>query len=174
MKKNYPIRRKRYNQNFKFNFRKFLKLVEDNKNAGNIVGGYYPYNYEFDVLQILKNFEKNNFLISLPRIRENFKMDFYQWTFKEPLSINDYGIPEPMNKKKVIPNILLIPLVAFDRELNRLGYGGGFYDRYLSKIKNNKKILKIGAGFSFQKVNKIPVDKHDMNLDYIITEKNIF
>ena len=52
--------------------------------------------------------------------------------------------------------------------------GGGFYDRYLSKIKNNKKILKIGAGFSFQKVNKIPVDKHDMNLDYIITEKNIF
>ena len=60
-KKIIQLRRKRYNQTLSLIFRKFLKLVEDNKNAGNIVGGYYPYNYEFDVLQILKNFEKKQF-----------------------------------------------------------------------------------------------------------------
>ena len=52
------------------------------------------------------------------------------------LKINKYGIPETISKKKVYPNILLIPLVAFDSQLNRLGYGGGYYDRYLSKVQN--------------------------------------
>jgi 5-formyltetrahydrofolate cyclo-ligase len=72
----------------------------------------------------------------------------------------------------VAPEILLIPLVGFDRQLNRLGYGGGFYDRYISKIKKNKKIIKIGLGFSFQKIDKLPINKHDKKLDYILTEKS--
>ena len=99
-------------------------------------------------------------------------MSFYQWSFKDPLTINIYGIPEPVSKNKVAPEILLIPLVGFDRQLNRLGYGGGFYDRYISKIKKNKKIIKIGLGFSFQKIDKIPINKHDKKLDYILTEKS--
>ena len=99
-------------------------------------------------------------------------MNFFQWTFKEPLKINIYGIPEPLSKKKVYPDILLIPLVAYDQELNRLGYGGGFYDRYLSSIEKNKKIIKIGLGYSFQKINKLPINQYDKKLDYVITEKN--
>ena len=66
-------------------------------------------------------------------------MNFYEWSFYEPLVINTFGIPEPISKKKIYPDILLVPLVAFDNDLNRLGYGGGFYDRYLKKIKNKKK-----------------------------------
>ena len=61
-------------------------------------------------------------------------MDFFQWSLKDPLKINKYGIPEPISKKKIYPNILLIPLVAFDKNLNRIGYGGGFYDRYIKKF----------------------------------------
>ena len=99
-------------------------------------------------------------------------MNFYQWSFKDPLSINMYGIPEPTSKKKVSPEILLVPLVAYDRELNRLGYGGGFYDRYILGTQKNKKIIKIGLGFSFQKIDKLPINHYDKKLDYIITEKN--
>ena len=101
------------------------------KKKNKIVGGYYPYNYEIDILDILNNLEKN-YRISLPKIEKNNKMNFYRWSFDEPLLINDYGIPEPISKK-VYPEILLIPLMGFDNEFNRLGYGGGFYDRYLAK-----------------------------------------
>ena len=69
------------------------------------------------------------------------------------------------------PNILLIPLVAFDRYFNRIGYGGGFYDRYLKKIKKNKKIITVGLAYSFQKIKKIPVEKYDIKLDFVITNK---
>ena len=67
-------------------------------------------------------------------------MDFFRWSTNDPLLINKYGIPEPTSNKIVYPNILLVPLVAFDQDLNRIGYGGGFYDRYIDKIKKNKKL----------------------------------
>ena len=62
----------------------------------------------------------------------------------------------------------MVPLVAFDKYLNRVGYGGGFYDRYIKKTKKNKKIVTIGFAFSFQEVKKIPADKYDKKLDYIL------
>ena len=98
-------------------------------------------------------------------------MDFFKWSFNDPLVINKYGIPEPIPNKKIYPDILLVPLVAFDNELNRIGYGGGFYDRYIKKIKRIKKIITIGLAFSFQRVNKIQTNKFDIKLDFIITEK---
>ena len=64
-------------------------------------------------------------------------------------------------------------LVAYDDDLNRLGYGGGFYDRYLEKASKIKKIFKIGLGFSYQEIKKIPINKYDKKLDLIITEKKI-
>ena len=100
-------------------------------------------------------------------------MDFIQWSFKEPLVINKYGIPEPSMGKLKFPDILLIPLLSFDTNLNRVGYGGGFYDRYIQKLKKRKKPLLVGLAYLFQKVKKIPVKKYDMKLDFIVTEKNI-
>ena len=99
-------------------------------------------------------------------------MNFFQWSFKEPLKINKYGIPETISKKKVNPGILLVPLVAFDNQLNRLGYGGGYYDRYISKFQDNDNMIKIGIGFSFQKVKSLPINKYDKKLNFIITEKD--
>ena len=138
-----------------------------------IIGGYYPSNSEIDDLEILNYFYKKGSTISLPKIKKKSQMEFYEWYKNDLLVINNYGIPEPVITNIVYPDILFVPLVAFDEELNRLGYGGGFYDRYIQKISKIKKIVKVGLAFSFQKLKTIPVTKHDKKLDLIITEKEI-
>ena len=106
-------------------------------------------------------------------IKKNFQMDFYKWSFFELLNVNKYGIPEPERKNIVYPDILLIPLVAFDKNLNRLGYGGGYYDRLIKKLSKKKKIIKIGLAFSVQKIDKVPTNVYDQKLDYIVTNRYI-
>ena len=171
-KKIFKLRKKNSSQSLILNLNKIFQFLKKKDIKNKIIGGYYPYNYEFDILGILKVLEKKKYLVSLPKIDKNNKMNFFQWSFSDPLSINNYGIPEPINKKKIYPEVLLIPLVAFDNNLNRLGYGGGYYDRYISKIEKVRKIIKIGVGFSFQKIKKLPTNKYDKKLDFVITEKN--
>ena len=167
------LRKKKIDKKISINFKNILKILKNKNIKGKIIGGYYPYNNELNCFEILKNFENRRYLITLPKIKKNFQMDFFEWTFEEPLIINKYGIPEPTSNKLKYPNILLVPLVAYDKDLNRIGYGGGFYDRYIKKIKKRKKIITIGLAYSFQKVKKIPIDNFDIRLDYIITEKGI-
>ena len=124
-------------------------------------------------LEILKKLEKKRIKVALPVIKKNFQMNFIQCSLNKPLIINKYGIPEPSEKKIVYPDILLIPLVAFDKKLNRLGYGAGFYDRFIYSLKKVKKIITIGLAFHFQQVNSIPISRYDQRLDYIITNKEI-
>ena len=100
-------------------------------------------------------------------------MDFYEWSFQDSLRVSQQGIPEPNTKKKVIPDVLIVPLVGFDRYKFRLGYGGGFYDRYISKIHKFKNILTVGFAFSFQEISKIPINKFDQKLNFILTDKEI-
>ena len=171
-KKIFKLRKKNSSQSLILNLNKIFQFLKKKDIKNKIIGGYYPYNYEFDILGILKVLEKKRYLVSLPKIDKNKKMNFFQWSFTDPLLINNYGIPEPINKKKIYPEVLLIPLVAFDNDLNRLGYGGGYYDRYISKIEKVRKIIKIGVGFSFQKIKKLPTNKYDKKLDFVITEKN--
>ena len=102
-------------------------------------------------------------------------MQFIPWVFKDPLKISKFGILEPENNnKEIFPNFVMVPLVAFDKNLNRIGYGKGYYDRSLKKIKNKKnKTIFIGIAHSFQRCKNIPVNKHDIKLDYIFTEQGI-
>ena len=167
------IRENNYKNNIKINFNQIIKLLKKEKITKKIVGGYYPVNFEFDDLELLKRFEKNKFKISLPVIKKNFQMDFYSWSFSDLLRINKYGIPEPEPKNMIYPDILLIPLVAFDKNLNRLGYGGGYYDRLIAKISKKKKIIKIGLALSIQKIDNVPINLYDQKLDYIVTNKYI-
>tara|TARA_B100000287_G_scaffold412642_1_gene443315 strand:- start:626 stop:1165 length:540 start_codon:yes stop_codon:yes gene_type:complete len=171
-KKILKIRKQVYHKELSISFNYIFKLLKKNKVNGKVMGGYYPYNYEVNVLKILKKFESKNYLISLPKIKENYRMDFFNWSTKDPLEINEYGIPEPISKNIIYPDILLIPLVAFDKFFNRVGYGGGFYDRYIQRLKKRKKIITIGLAYSFQKVKKIPINNNDIKLDFIITEKH--
>ena len=154
-------------------FNIFHLIKKKYKNA-KIIGGYIPINYEYDCLSILKYLENKNYTIALPVIKNNFKMNFYKYSFKDPLKINKFGIPEPfISSKKIKPDLIFVPLVGYDNHLNRLGYGGGFYDRYFEKNHKSKKIHKIGLAFSFQKIKKLPVNKFDKKLNRIITEKAI-
>ena len=172
-KKILAIRKKKYSKNLKINYKNLLNVLKKTKISNKMVGGYYPYNFEVDVIKILEKLEKQKYQICLPKIRKNSQMDFFRWSLKEPLIINEFGIPEPTTNKIEYPDILLVPMVAFDKKLNRLGYGGGFYDRYIGKLKIKKKTLLIGLAFSFQEVEKILTNRYDMKLDYILTEKNL-
>ncbi len=172
-KKALKIRKVANKNNLKIDFNKVFSLIKKNYLIKKSIGGYFPVNYEVDDLEILKKFAKKKYQISLPVIKKNFDMDFYKWSFNDPLKINQYGIPEPRSKKLVYPDVILLPLVAFDNNLNRLGYGGGYYDRVIKKLSKKKKILKIGLAFSIQKINNLPVTKYDKKLDYIVTDKYI-
>ena len=167
------IRRNNVNKNLKINSDKFFSFLKINKFNLKNLGGYYPSNFEIDDLEILRLLEKKNIKISLPIIKKNKQMNFFKWSNDDPLKINKYGIPEPILLNMTYPDILLVPLVGFDNDLNRLGYGGGFYDRYIEKIEKIKKVIKIGLAFSYQKLKRVPTNQHDKKLDFIITEKEI-
>ena len=138
---------------------------------------YYPSNYEFDTIklfQILKKRDRTKTL--LPIILKNNSMKFVSWKFSDPLLVNKFGFLEPAtNEKRIIPDLILVPIVAFDKFKNRLGYGKGYYDRILRKyVLKNPKIITIGLAFSFQRYKKIPISKFDAKLNYILTEKGLY
>ena len=176
IRKKYFLKRKK--KFFEISDKFFLPLINLIKKRGiskkAFISLYYPSSFEVDVLKILKveYFKKFNFL--LPIIQKNKSMEFYKWKHNEILYVNKYGIPEPTKTIKIIPSIMLVPLLAFDKDKNRLGYGKGYYDKYLFKyIKTHKHILTVGVAFSFQEYNKLPVNKKDFKLNFIITEKGI-
>ena len=167
------LRKLKNRKDIKLDLAKVLNILKKFNYKKKIFGGYYPINYEMNILHVLKDLERQNIKISLPITQKNNEMDFYKWSFDDILILNNFGIPEPQKNEKVIPDILLIPLVSFDRNLFRIGYGGGFYDRYIEKVSKLKKVLNIGIAHSCQKVGKIPFEKYDKKLDMIITEKYI-
>ena len=169
-------RKQKYSATKKFDFNLLYKLIRRHFYKKKItIAGYYPSNYEVDILKFLEESSKKKFKITLPVIKSSNKMSFKSWVFKEPLYVNKFGILEPKNsKKKIIPDLIMVPLVAFDNQLNRIGYGKGYYDRSLKKISKIKKnIISLGIAYSFQRCKKIPVNNHDFKLDYIFTEKGI-
>jgi len=172
-KKILKIRKKINPNNNKIDFIKIFNLIKKQKKINKKIGGYFPVNNEIDDLEILKKFEEKKYKVCLPVVKNNFDMDFYNFSFNQPLIVNKYGIPEPKKTNIVYPDIILVPMVAFDKNLNRLGYGGGYYDRIIEKLMKKKNFLKIGLAFSKQKINNLPVSKYDKKMDYIVTEKYI-
>tara|TARA_Y100001960_G_scaffold51539_1_gene52545 strand:+ start:296 stop:841 length:546 start_codon:yes stop_codon:yes gene_type:complete len=172
-KKILNIRKKKNKKNIKFSFLKIFKEIKKNISKEKIIGGYYPVNFEIDILEFLNKLKAKDLQISLPVIKKKNEMDFYSWSTKNLLKLNKYGIPEPEQIKKVFPDIIFVPLVAFDKRLYRIGYGGGYYDRYIDKISKKKEIFKIGIAHSCQKINRVPTNKYDKKLDIIITEKYV-
>ena len=153
---------------------KIFDIIKYHKPKVKTIGAYYPINYEVDCLSILKKFLEKNYLISLPVISISNQMNFFNWSLDTYLKVNNMGIPEPLSKKKVYPDLILVPLVGFDKNKFRLGYGGGYYDRYIEKVGKLKKFKTIGLSFSFQEIEKLPVNKFDKKLDFIITENKIY
>ena len=175
-KKSLIQRKKKHFESKKFNFDIIFKLIRKHfLKKKIIIAGYYPSYYEVNILNFLEKASKKNFKIVLPVIKSSNIMNFKSWIFKEPLYVNKFGMLEPKNSNKnTIPDLIMVPLVAFDNHLNRIGYGKGYYDRSLRKISKIKKnAISLGIAYSFQKCQKIPTNKHDFKLDYIFTEKGI-
>jgi 5-formyltetrahydrofolate cyclo-ligase len=172
-KKILEIRKKKNSKNIKLSLLKIFKEIKKNISKKKIIGGYYPVNFEIDILEFLEKLEVKGLQLCLPVVKKNNEMDFYSWSTKNLLKLNKFGIPEPEQIKKVLPEIILVPLVAFDDRLYRIGYGGGYYDRYIDKLPNKKNLLKIGIAHSCQKINRVPINKYDKKLDIIITEKYV-
>ena len=168
-------RRKLYSTNFFFLFDKIFFLIKKNfPKKKPSIAGYYPSNFEVNILDFLSQANKKNFKVGLPVIKKDYKIDFKYWIPNEPLYVNKYGILEPKKQNITFkPDIILVPLIAFDRNLNRIGYGKGYYDRALKQISDKKKILTIGIAFSFQEASIIPTNQYDYNLDCILTNRNL-
>ena len=176
IRRKYLIKRKKNYFKIKSNFyNPLIKLLKKKNNVKKrFISLYYPNNHELNILNIIniEFFKKSTFL--LPVIEDDSKMFFYRWKKNDVLYVNRFGILEPKKTKKTYPDIIFVPLLAFDNKRNRLGYGKGFYDKFLYKYKKiNKKVLIVGVAFSFQKYNNLPINKKDIKLDYILTEKGI-
>ena len=175
-KRYYFLRKKKYyevNQEFFFPLVNFLRSF--NKKNYLKLALYYPSNFEVNILKLLENNFFRNKNISIPVVEKNNQMNFFPWKKNEVLFINKYGFLEPIKSTPLIPNVILVPVLAYDGKKYRLGYGKGFYDRYLNKyLKKFKNILTIGIAFSFQKHHKLPTDRNDIKLNFILTEKGIY
>ena len=175
-KKYLNLRKKNYYNIDKEFFIPLLKLIRSKYKKKFIkLALYYPSNFELNVLKYLEL--KNNFSseILLPVTEKNNIMNFYSWNKRDVLFVNEFGILEPTKSQIKVPDIMLVPMLAFDDNKYRLGYGSGFYDRYLNKyLKQFKNILTVGVAFSFQRHHKLPINLNDIKLDFIITEKGIF
>jgi|TARA_B100001093_G_C26616612_1_gene922629 5-formyltetrahydrofolate cyclo-ligase len=175
-KKYYAIRKKKYYEVKNFFFYPFVNLIKSKfKNKKINLSLYYPSSFELNVLKLLELNYISNQNILLPIIGNNHTMNFFPWKKNDILLINKYGMLEPIKSKINIPNVILVPLLVYDKNKYRLGYGKGFYDRYLNKyLKKFQNILTVGVAFSFQKHHKLPVNNKDVKLDYILTEKGIY
>ena len=175
-KKYFNIRKENYFEIDKIFFSPLLKLIKKNIKKKSIkIALYYPLNFELNVLKLVELKYFSHQTILLPVAEKNNLMNFYQWKKNDVLTVNELGMLEPIKTKAKIPDIIIVPMLAFDKDKFRLGYGKGYYDRYLNKyIKQYKDIMTVGVAFSFQKHNKLPINKNDVKMDFILTEKGIF
>jgi 5-formyltetrahydrofolate cyclo-ligase len=142
----------------------------------NIVSGFFPYKTEIDTRPLLGKLAGDGWTTCLPIVVGlNEPLIFRRWMPGQPTTPGMWDIPQPTDEAPLVePDVLLVPMMAFDRRGYRLGYGGGFYDRTLQKLRAKKTIIAIGVAYAGQEIDIVPHDRHDQPLDYIITEQGLF
>ena len=138
------------------------------------ITGYLPVRGEIDSRPLLNALHQKGFTLALPAIikADTPEMEFRFWTPDASLTDGAFDIPVPSAKNGILkePDILLVPLLAFDRDGFRLGYGGGYYDRALEKIRaRDPRVLAFGLAFSEQEIDAVPREPHDQPLDAVLT-----
>ena len=137
---------------------------------------YYASKSEFDTQPIINAIWDNGKICYLPILAENKSLNFVRYHRNEELQLNQYSIPEPVNTQHTVQteklDLVLTPLTAFDRNGNRIGSGGGFYDRTFAFMFNrgDKSPTILGVGYAMQECEAIQADMWDMKLDGILTE----
>jgi len=140
-----------------------------------IVSGFMPMKTEIDPLPLMRKLEGQGARLALPVLVGRGKpLVMRAWTFGEPLSKGVWGIREPEPEaEEVAPDILLVPLLAFDRAGGRIGYGGGYYDRTIAALRAKKQVMAVGIAFAAQEVPQVPVGAGDARLDLVLTEREV-
>ena len=154
---------------------KICDFLQDLVRDKSKISGYYPIRNEVNILPLLMklNSNDNNQQISLPSQSADGTFELRVWSNNQALRKNFFFNilePEPGISQLMEPDVILIPLIAFDSKMNRLGYGYGCYDKIL---KNHPLALKVGCAFAIQAADYIPIEDHDIALDMVVTEQGV-
>lgn len=140
---------------------------------GIAVSGYWPGRSELDIRPVMAALESRGHPIGLPVVAGRGKpLLFRRWKSDDVLESKPFGLKEPLaSAPELTPQVLLVPLLAFDREGYRIGYGAGYYDMTLASLRARGKVLAIGVGYAAQGADRLPHDERDERLDWIVTEE---
>jgi 5-formyltetrahydrofolate cyclo-ligase len=143
---------------------------------GMIVSGYSPIRSEIDPTPLMRVLAAQGARLALPAIVARGKsLAFRAWSPNDRLMLGPLGILEPSPAAaEVVPDVMLVPLAAFDRLGHRIGYGAGHYDYTLAHLRKVKAIAAIGLAFAVQEIKAVPALSHDVALDYVLTETKMF
>jgi 5-formyltetrahydrofolate cyclo-ligase len=143
---------------------------------GTIVSGYSPIRSEIDPVPLMRQLAAQGAQLALPAVMARGKsLAFRAWSPSDRLMMGPLGILEPSPAAaELIPDIMLVPLAAFDRLGHRIGYGAGHYDFTLAHLRKVKPIVAIGLAFAAQEIETVPALSHDVALDYVLTETEAF
>jgi 5-formyltetrahydrofolate cyclo-ligase len=141
--------------------------------SGLIVSGFSPTKTEINPIPLLRKLSEAGASLALPCIASRGKpLIMRAWQFGAPLASGQWGIREPTpDAAEVFPDILIVPLAAFDRSGHRIGYGAGYYDRTIRGLRAKKKVIAIGIAFAVQEIAKVPTTTRDERLDLVLTER---
>jgi len=143
--------------------------------SGTIVSGFMPLKSEINPLPLMRKLTEQGARLTLPVIAGRGQpLVMREWTWGEPLVAGIWGIREPQPQARAVdPDIVLAPLLAFDRTGHRLGYGGGYYDLTIAQLRERKTLAAIGLAFAAQEVSSVPVTPRDARLDLVLTERGV-
>jgi 5-formyltetrahydrofolate cyclo-ligase len=141
-----------------------------------VVASYRAFGSEIDSTPLAEALRAMGHIIALPVVTgEGKALLFRRYEPGDRLAAGALGMSEPMPAAPAVePDMLLVPLLAFDRRLHRLGYGGGYYDRTLKELRQRKDIVAMGLAFACQEIPEVPVGSHDIRLDKMATELQVF
>jgi 5-formyltetrahydrofolate cyclo-ligase len=141
--------------------------------SGAIVSAFMPLKSEVNPLPLLRKLGEAGAALALPVVAgKGQPLTMRAWRFGGPLASGVWGIREPTpDAPAVDPDILIVPLLAFDRRGHRLGYGAGYYDMTLSALRAKKNVVAIGIGYAAQEVDTVPITPRDARLDLMLTEQ---
>lgn len=144
--------------------------------TGMVVSGYSPIRSEFDPMPLLRRLAGQGAQLALPAVMSRGKsLAFRAWSPDDKLLLGPLGILEPSPAAaELVPDVMLVPLAAFDRAGHRIGYGAGHYDFTFAHLRKSKAVAGIGVAFSAQEIKAIPALSHDVALDYVLTERKTF
>lgn len=141
---------------------------------GKVVAGYMPIRSEIDPLPAMHHLWRHG-PVAVPIVESAAApLRFDTWTPDTPMEAGAFGAMVPRVSVPIVPDVLIVPLVAFNRAGHRLGYGGGFYDRTLAKLRAEQDVLAVGFAYAGQEMADFPIGKYDAPLDAIVTETKVF